>query len=169
MQPLIGWPSIRLLKRTKLGGPKINIQRNWSSKIVNKTLEKIISGGKDQIRTTPKDHQKSKIKSIDKPTTFLQNRGNLTQNFASKLKKLCELHIVFATRKLRLCIPTLKSSFDKDLKSHVVYEIKCNGCGSIYVGQTSRHVTTRITEHQKKDSQVGQHLVECRGATNDIE
>ena len=28
MQPLIGWPSIRLLKRTKLAGPKINIQRN---------------------------------------------------------------------------------------------------------------------------------------------
>ena len=26
-----------------------------------------------------------------------------------------------------------------------------------------------ITEHQKKDSQVGQHLVECRGATNEIE
>ena len=46
----------------------------------------------------------------------------------------------------------------------MVYEIKCNGSGSIYVGQTSRHVTTRITEHQKKDSQVGQHLVECRGA-----
>ena len=48
-------------------------------------------------------------------------------------------------------------------------KFKCNGCGSIYVGQTSRHVTTRITEHQKKDSQVGHHLVECRGATNDIE
>ena len=42
------------------------------------------------------------------------------------------------------------------------------GCGSIYVGQTSRHVSTRLTEHQKKDSQVGQDLVEC-GATNDIE
>ena len=51
----------------------------------------------------------------------------------------------------------------------MVYEIKCNGCGSIYVGQTSRHVTTRITEDQKKDSQVGQHLVESHGATNDIE
>ena len=43
------------------------------------------------------------------------------------------------------------------------------GCGSIYVGRTSRHVTTRLTEHQKKDSQVGQDLVECRGATNEIE
>ena len=136
---------------------------------VNQTLEKIISGGKDQLRTTPKEHQKSKTKSNDKPSIFLQYRGNLTQNFASKLKKLCELQVVFTTRKLRSCLPTLKSSFDRDLKSHVVYEIKCNGCGSIYVGQTSRHVTTRITEHQKKDSQVGQHLVECRGATNDIE
>ena len=107
--------------------------------------------------------------STDKPTIFLQYRGNLTQNFASKPKKLCELQVVFTTRKLRSCLPTLKSSFDRDLKSHVVYEIKCNGCGSIYVGQTSRHVTTRITEHQKKDSQEGQHLVERRGATNDIE
>ena len=40
---------------------------------------------------------------------------------------------------------------------------------TIYVWQTSRHVTSRITEHQKKSSQVGQHLVECRGATNDIQ
>ena len=55
--------------------------------------KKIITGGKDQLRTTPKEHQKSKTKSIDKPTTFLQYRGNLTQNFASKLKKLCELQV----------------------------------------------------------------------------
>ena len=35
--------------------------------------------------------------------------------------------------------------------------------------KTNRHVTTRTSEHQKKDSQVGQHLVECCGATNDTE
>ena len=51
----------------------------------------------------------------------------------------------------------------------MVYELKHNGCGSIYVGQTSQHVTTKITEHQKKDSQVGQHLVECCSATIKIE
>ena len=65
--------------------------------------------------------------------------------------------------------PNPENSFDRDLKFHVVYEIKCNGCGTIYVEQTRRHVTTRITEFEKKDSQVGQHLVECFGATNDIE
>ena len=62
---------------------------------MNQTLEKIISGGKDQLRTTPKEHQKSKTESIDQPTIFLQYRGNLTQNFASKLKKLCKLQVVF--------------------------------------------------------------------------
>ena len=121
------------------------------------------------VKTTPKEHQRSKTRSYDKPTIILQCRGNLTQNFASKLKKLCELQVVFTTLKLRSCLPTPKSSFDRDLKSHVVYEIKCNGSRSIFVGQTSRQVTTKITEHQKKDSLVGQHLVECRGARNDIE
>ena len=136
MQPLIGWPSIRLLKRTKFAGRKIKNPEEWSSKIVNQTLERIISGGKDQLRTTSKEHQKNKTKSIDKRTIFLQYIGNFTQNFASKLKKLCEMQVVFTTRKLRSCLPTLKSSFFRDLKSHVVYEIKCNWCGSIYACRT---------------------------------
>ena len=74
----------------------------------------------------------------------------------------------FTTRKLRTCLPTLKSPFDKNLKSHVVYKVPCNGCSSIYVGQTSRHVTTRFSEHQKQCSSVGQHLVECCGTTHNV-
>ena len=33
----------------------------------------------------------------------------------------------------------------------------------------AKHVTTRISEHQKKDSAVGQHLVECCGTAHNIE
>ena len=47
------------------------------------------------------------------------------------------------------------------MKSHAEYNFTCNGCSSTYVGQTSRHVTTRILELQKKYSLVEQHLVEC--------
>ena len=39
----------------------------------------------------------------------------------------------------------------------------------IYVGRTSRYFTTRILEPQKKDSLVGQHLVECYGTAHNIE
>ena len=100
---------------------------------------------------------------------FVQYRGNISENFAGRLKKLCDNQIIFTTRKLRTCLPTLKPSFDKNLKSHVVYKVTCNGCSSIYVGQTSRHVTTRISENQKKDSPVEQHLVECCGTAHNIE
>ena len=78
------------------------------------------------------------------------------------------LVLLLIYNKLRTCLPTLKSPFDKNLKSHVVYKITCNGCSSIYDGQTSRHVNTRISEHQKKDSPVGQHLVECCGTTHNV-
>ena len=55
------------------------------------------------------------------------------------------------------------------MKSNVVYKVTCNGCSSIYVGQTCRHVATRTTEHQKKDSPEGQHLVECCGTAHNTE
>ena len=55
------------------------------------------------------------------------------------------------------------SSFDKNLKSHVVYELTCNGIKSIYVGHTCRHITTRVTEHAKADSPMGIHAIELNG------
>ena len=110
-----------------------------------------------------------KVKSLNKREPkrrfFVLYRGNITQNFARRLIKLSNIHIIFTTRKLRTCLPTLKSPFDKNLKSHVVYKVTCS---SIYVGQTSRHVITRISEHQKKDSRFGQHLVECCGTTHSV-
>ena len=82
---------------------------------------------------------------------------------------MCDIQIIFTTRKLRNSLPTLKSFFDKNLKSHVAYKVTCNGCSSIDDGKTSQLVTTRISEHQKKDSTVGQHLFECCGAAHNIE
>ena len=55
------------------------------------------------------------------------------------------------------------------MNSLVVYKVKCNGCSSTYVGQTSQHVTTIFLENQKKDSSVGQNLVECCGTAHNNE
>ena len=61
------------------------------------------------------------------------------------------------------CLPNPKSSFDKDLKSHVVHEFTCNGCKFIYVGQTCRHNSTWVAEHAKADSPMEIHAIECHG------
>ena len=34
-----------------------------------------------------------------------------------------------------------------ELRSHVMYLYKCQCCGALYVGQTRRHIHTRISEH----------------------
>ena len=95
-----------------------------------------------------------KFKSLNnkepRPRFIDQNREKFTQNFESRLKQLCDIQIIFPTRKLRTCLPTLKLSFNKNLKSHELYRFTCNGCSFNYVGQTSRYITTRISEHQKR-------------------
>ena len=37
------------------------------------------------------------------------------------------------------------------LKSMVVYQFSCAGCNSRYIGETSRHFSTRIKEHTESD------------------
>ena len=40
----------------------------------------------------------------------------------------------------------------------MVYQIKCSRCDACYVGQTVRHLTTRIKEHLRVTSPVGKHF-----------
>ena len=93
---------------------------------------------------------------------MVQYRGNQSQYFANRLRKLTNVQVVFTTRKLQSCLPSLKSAFSNDLKSRVVYKLSCSGCTSTYVGQTVRHLITRIEEHKKVDSPVGLHLQQCQ-------
>ena len=93
-------------------------------------------------------------KNTEKQQFVLQYRGNIINEFVKRLKKD---HPV----QTKSCLACLKSSFDKDLKSHLVYELTCNGCKYIYVWQTCRHNTTRIAEHAKVDLPMGKHEIEC--------
>ena len=47
-----------------------------------------------------------------------------------------------------------------DLRSRVVYKFLCAGCNACYIGETSRHLSTRVREHLSRDrnSHVYQHL-----------
>ena len=61
--------------------------------------------------------------------------------------------------KLKKCLPPLKTSFARELRSKVVYKLTCSVCNSTYVGQTVRYLATRNDENRKRDSQLGQHLL----------
>ena len=61
--------------------------------------------------------------NTEKQQFVLQYRGNISNEFVKKLNKIHPLQTIFTTPKLKSCLPSLKSSFDEDLKSHVVYEL----------------------------------------------
>ena len=64
----------------------------WSSSIVIETLDKIVTKEKVKAKPPQNEQHLKKVKSLNnrepKPRFFVQYRGNITQNFASRLKKL---------------------------------------------------------------------------------
>ena len=69
-------------------------------------------------------------------------------------------------RKLKTVLPSLKPQVEKELRSGVIYEIKCAVCNAAYVGQTGRHLITRLKEHQMPSAPVSQHMRKCKTAVS---
>ena len=53
-----------------------------------------------------------------------------------------------------------KDATSKLSRSRVVYKFSCAGCGACYVGETNRHLATRVREHftSDKNSHIFQHI-----------
>ena len=69
----------------------------------------------------------------------------------------------------KTALPSLKSRVSDVFQSHVVYRLTCSGCNASYVGQTTRHLTTRLREHGRPRSKVGQHLLECNELIENVQ
>ena len=83
--------------------------------------------------------------------------GHFSQTTKRKLKSLCEkfcksteIKIAYSPLKIGSFF-SLKDRLPKLLQSYVVYRFTCAGCKACYIGETKRHLTTRIEEHLGKD------------------
>ena len=125
--------------------------------IIHETLTTILSNDKQSGEKEGKENTATK----ESFPLFIQYRGKCSENYARALHKIkAPCHIVFTIRKLRTILPSLKPRVEKMYKSGVVYKINCPRCSSCYVGQTSRHLQTRVKEHLT-NGPVKQHLSEC--------
>ena len=97
--------------------------------------------------------------------------SEVTQNKIEKLfKRFCKrvkVNLVFTSDKLFQTF-TYKDSYPIVLSSKIVYKFVCASCNASYVGQTYRHLTTRIDEHFGKDkkSYIYQHLISSADCVN---
>ena len=83
----------------------------------------------------------------------------VAQNRLRKLlKRYCnnfDVKLVISSFKIRNML-SVKDSVPVELRSNVVYKFTCASCNSCYVGETSRHLSTRIRQHLNRDT--GPHI-----------
>ena len=80
------------------------------------------------------------------------------------IKRLCKTEVLIKLIFTPFKISTMFSAKDPvpyALKSHVVYKFVCGSCNASYIGETARHLSTRIKEHLETDKQsyVYKHLL----------
>ena len=61
-----------------------------------------------------------------------------------------------------------KSQTPKCLNSDLVYQFNCNGCDATYIGETARHLCTRVQEHSRlgNGSNIAEHNNKCKGGVD---
>ena len=85
-------------------------------------------------------------------------------------KRYCnnlDVKLAFSSFKIRNMFG-VKDPVPVELRSNVVYKFTCASCNSCYVGETSRHLSTRIREHLNRDrtSHIFQHIQQSEACRN---
>ena len=78
------------------------------------------------------------------------------------VKRYCnniDIKIVFSSFKIGNMF-SVKDPIPRGLRACVVYKFLCAGCNACYVGETTRHFSTRVREHMSSDraSHIFRHL-----------
>ena len=72
------------------------------------------------------------------------------RKLANRLCKPIDLRLVLTTFKVRNLF-NVKDAVPEGLRTRVVYKFSCASCNACYVGETSRHFSTRVREHLLSD------------------
>ena len=89
-------------------------------------------------------------------SSFVQRKvGSLVKQYCKGVK----IKLVFSSFKIKNLVK-VKDSVPRSLHSNVIYKFTCGECNSAYVGETSRHLSTRVREHlvTNKNSHIFKHL-----------
>jgi len=98
--------------------------------------------------------KKSKIKAMDRSNSICNFNNGLVLPYIKGISKGIKRAVgnnisvrYTIPKKLDRIIKKGKDRLDTTLNTDVVYKIECNDCDKLYIGQTKRHLGTRIKEH----------------------
>lgn len=119
----------------------------------NKYPNYIIQRAINKTTRTNNTQQTTQIEGekIYRSLTYVEG---LSQRLEKMFRKIIpEICIAYKVRqKIGDIFTKLKDKISYQKLSNVIYQIPCNGCNKIYIGETERHCETRIKEHERSTS-----------------
>ena len=137
---------------------KIFKKNQYPESLINRVVKSYLNNAQNSNTSTSTND----TSTIYFKLPFL-NISNFTQRKVRMLaKKYCKnlnIKLAFSSFKIKNLI-TVKDCVPRSLRSCVVYKFICAGCNSVYIGETSRHLSTRVREHlfTDKNSHIFKHL-----------
>ena len=111
--------------------------KNWSDNIVFETLNKIIEGQRIFEGKAPELINDKWLKNSPPFHNAM---------LAAKLWQISGARIIFTTRKLKTCLPSLETSFAREVRSKVVYKLTCNE----YIDEHRKGISTNMLSFLKE-------------------
>ena len=138
------------------GIKKILGQNLYPDFIIDKIICKYINDSKNDKTTNSSECRYFKLPYTGK---YCQIISNKLKKIVGKYCKKASIRIIFKSFKLKDNF-SAKDPLPFHLKSRVVYKFQCAGCNACYIGETTRHIITRIEEHLKRDkkSHIYKHI-----------
>ena len=80
-----------------------------------------------------------------------------------------KFRLIFKSKKISNYFSN-KSTTPKALLANLVYQFNCNGCDATYIGETKRHLRTRVSEHMQlsRKSSILDHVCCCKNRKEKI-
>ena len=133
---------------------------NLINKYISKYIQTVVKGGKTQPH--------SGVEPQETPTFYFKipyvrhfsvTAQRSIRKLANQLFKPIDIRLAFTTFKIKNLF-NVKDAVPEGLRTKVVYKFSCASCNACYVGETSRHYSTRVREHLLSDrsSNVFRHL-----------
>ena len=111
---------------------------------LHKTYDESSDSAKDNTNT-----RYFKLPFIGRYSEQAQQRIN---NIIKKCCKSVTVKLIFDSYKIGQMF-SAKDCLPSNLKSNVIYKFQCASYNACYIGETTRHLTSRIEEYLKKDKQ----------------
>ena len=133
---------------------QVLLKNQYPLTMIDNVIKKYLQNAVNKTNTGSMPVEMPNIETRYFKLPFIGMYSKVTQN---KIEKLCnrfcksaKVKLVFTSNNLCQTF-SYKDSYPSILSSKVNYKFVCASCNASYVGQTHKHLTTRIDEHFGKD------------------